>query len=332
MRKIMTDEVKTEAIRLYRDEGLSGLQIGQRLGFHDRGTTVYRTLHEAGIFPQALAESGEKLLGNGGRKRFGPEEEEEIATLYRQGFSIPDLIERFRCDWKTIIGTLKRKSVPVQRRGKRAHKFTDEQVSDVLTRWKSGQSATSIARLYDVQRSTMQRLLVMNGGGDRPPGVIRGLPEEKIQAILKMWNGGESQVTISKTFGISQPSVGRILRLFGGKVDIRRARGSLHGLWKGGRIHVEGYAHVLISPDHIFWPMANTQGYVGEHRLRMAEKLGRPLTRGETVHHIDGNPLNNDIENLQLRLGRHGKGAVYHCADCGSTNIIASPLRAVKEE
>lgn len=326
MRKIMTDEVKAEVIRLYRDGGLGGPQIARQFGFRDGGSVVYRTLHEAGIFPRALAESGEKLLSNGGQRRFRPEEEAEIAASYRQGFSIPNLIERYQCDWTTIIGALKRQSTPIQRRGKRAHKFTGEQVSDILTRWKNGQSSTSIARLYKVQRTTIGRLLIVNGEGSRPPGVIRGLPEDKVQAILKMWNGGESQVTISKAFDISQSSVRRTLLLFNVKLETRRARGESHGLWKGGRVLIEGYTHVLISPDHAFWSMANTMGYAAEHRLIMAQKLKRPLTRSETVHHIDGNPLNNDIENLQLRLGRHGKGVVYHCADCGSTNIIASPL------
>lgn len=36
------------------------------------------------------------------------------------------------------------------------------------------------------------------------------------------------------------------------------------------------------------------------HRVVMERHIGRALTRGEVVHHIDGNPLNNDISNLQL--------------------------------
>jgi len=32
----------------------------------------------------------------------------------------------------------------------------------------------------------------------------------------------------------------------------------------------------------------------------MEEQLGRKLKSNEIVHHIDGNPLNNDPENLEL--------------------------------
>ena len=36
------------------------------------------------------------------------------------------------------------------------------------------------------------------------------------------------------------------------------------------------------------------------HRLVMEEHLGRKLNRNEYVHHIDGNPHNNDIDNLEI--------------------------------
>lgn len=40
----------------------------------------------------------------------------------------------------------------------------------------------------------------------------------------------------------------------------------------------------------------------------MEEKLGRPLEPNEDVHHIDGNPLNNDLSNLEIRIhGEHQK-------------------------
>jgi hypothetical protein len=53
----------------------------------------------------------------------------------------------------------------------------------------------------------------------------------------------------------------------------------------------------------------------------MARRLGRPLSRGETVHHIDGDHKNNSPGNLQLRHGKHGKGISMFCLDCGSHNI-----------
>lgn len=57
-----------------------------------------------------------------------------------------------------------------------------------------------------------------------------------------------------------------------------------------------GYV-VIWNPDH---PMARKNGYVLEHRLVMSEHLGRTLEEYEHVHHIDGNRMNNKIENLEL--------------------------------
>lgn len=42
------------------------------------------------------------------------------------------------------------------------------------------------------------------------------------------------------------------------------------------------------------------RGYSFLHRKVMAESIGRPLERGEVVHHIDGDRQNNVISNLFL--------------------------------
>jgi hypothetical protein len=104
-------------------------------------------------------------------------------------------------------------------------------------------------------------------------------------------------------------------------------RGPKHWAWKGGRYaHAGGYVALYIHPDHPMYVMAHNSGRVLEHRLVMAESLGRPLTRHETVHHVNGDRQDNRLENLQLRQGKHGNGMVYTCRDCGSHNVEARKL------
>jgi hypothetical protein len=80
--------------------------------------------------------------------------------------------------------------------------------------------------------------------------------------------------------------------------------------WKGGRsrFSATGYVVVLVSPDH---PMANKNGYVLEHRLVMAKAIGRHLGPQEVVHHVNGDPSDNRLENLML-FANHSAHMKHH--------------------
>lgn len=61
--------------------------------------------------------------------------------------------------------------------------------------------------------------------------------------------------------------------------------------------------------------------WLAEHRVIMEQILGRPLKKGESVHHKNGIRHDNSPENLELWLGaiRYGQRATdIHCPKCGS--------------
>ena len=98
--------------------------------------------------------------------------------------------------------------------------------------------------------------------------------------------------------------------------------------WKGGRTRTtEGYIWLKLDENDPYVCMTDPQRrYILEHRYVMAQYLGRALYTWETVHHNDGDKENNTISNLQLRIGRHGKGQSYKCMDCGSHRLEPTPL------
>jgi hypothetical protein len=85
---------------------------------------------------------------------------------------------------------------------------------------------------------------------------------------------------------------------------IVRSRPNAYGGNGEGWVTRAGYKAYQL-PDH---PAATKAGYVLEHRMIVSDHLGRPLLSTETVHHRNGDRLDNRLENLELRTGRHGKG------------------------
>jgi hypothetical protein len=73
-----------------------------------------------------------------------------------------------------------------------------------------------------------------------------------------------------------------------------------------GHLDNQGYRRHRINGKNVF-----------EHRLVMEQVLARKLLRSETVHHKNGDRLDNRPENLEVWIGNHPRGATEeHCSTC----------------
>jgi transposase-like protein len=316
-RRVFTPEQEQRVVDAYRS-GQTLQQIAATMG--GTTTSVANTLRRHGVERRRGADAHGSRIAQG-----DPELQAEALRLYTEGYSVKRLSERYGCN-TTVISDLLRESGTTLHPGGKAHpRFrTEAECMALVAEYEAGASIKGLARRYGCGAPVIARAIVRGGGTPRNPGISKVWTDETLGWAAEQYRAGRSQQSIAAELGCDQSAVSARLRRIGVIPPAPRARGADHGSWRGGRtIDGNGYVSVLVMPDDLPYCKPNSSGRVLEHRLVMGRALGRPLRRHETVHHIDGNTQNNEIENLQLRQGRHGKGVVMTCRSCGSHDIEA---------
>lgn len=75
-------------------------------------------------------------------------------------------------------------------------------------------------------------------------------------------------------------------------------RGANHRSWRGGR-YIDAHGYMMVH-HHNNTARSKWEHYIKEHVFVMENHQGRKLGKDEIVHHIDGNRLNNVLDNLFL--------------------------------
>lgn len=145
-----------------------------------------------------------------------------------------------------------------------------------------------IARLVGVQFQTIGKWMKKYGLKPRPYGTT-GLGYRFMGHVLSE----ETKNKISKAHTGKKLSFEHIAKII---KNLSHFSGDKSLSWKGGRwIDKTGYQEVY-CPDQ----STRSKPYIKEHRLVMQLYLGRKLLSSEHIHHLNGNKLDNRIENLIL--------------------------------
>ena len=311
-----THENDTEIAALYL-AGETGKSIARRFGITDQ--TVYRALGRQGISRRAARPPSNWDNSDSSRR--------DLVAAYEAGESIRTIARRLRIHTRLVTRVLD-ESGPGWRHPGGRRRFSDEEAAEFARAYQAGESLTEIGRRHDVSAPVVRRYLIRAGVTLRPLGAPAFWTEER-KAEAARYHQAEYQLKdIAAVMGCSTRGLAKILADLGVREIPPGPRGEDHHSWRGGRI-IDGAGYVRVKVGDAEQHLADDLGrdsYMMEHRLVMARLLGRRLLKSETVHHIDNDRQHNDPGNLQLRQGKHGKGAVFRCASCGSHDIEAVSL------
>lgn len=297
--------------------GETGYSIARRFGVTD--PTIYRALKRQGITRRPGGQRTNWVDTEDNRKA--------LVAAYENGESIRTIAQRLRINMRRVTQVLDEAGLRWRHPGGKP-RFSDKEAAEFARAYQTGETLTQIGKRYGVAAQVVRRYLIRAGVTIRPVGAPAFWTEDRKAEAVRRYRDREQLKDIAAAMGCGTATLTRTLVELGiHEKKQTRVRGERHHCWRGGRsVRTDGYVQVKVSDAERHLADATRTEYMLEHRLVMARLLGRRLLKSETVHHIDNDRQNNRPENLQLRQGKHGSGAVFRCASCGSHDIEAVSL------
>jgi len=134
--------------------------------------------------------------------------------------------------------------------------------------------------------------------------------DKEEQEIVRAYKVGMlSLVQIADAYGGVPSTIWGVLKRCGAELRSRSEAGHLAKANPNGHIS-KGYRILnilsLSNNDQQLARQMTKRLTIKEHRIVVAHHIGQPLTKRDTVHHKDGDKLNNNLSNLAIMTqGQH---------------------------
>ncbi len=280
--------------------GGTGDEIGRQFGI--TGVTVYRALKRQGIARRQACPRSDWEDTEQNRR--------DLVAAYETGTGIARLARKFHVNGRRVVQILDESGHTGRHPGGK-RRFTDEDASEFARLYQAGESLTQLGKQYGVSTQVVRRYLLRAGVELRPVGAPAFWTDERKAEVTRYYLAGHQIQDIAKVMGCGIDTLTRTLVELGvhEKKPYDR-RGENSPSWQGGRVvRDDGYIQVRVTDENRHLADTNRSGYMLEHRLVMARKLGRPLLPGETPHHKNLIRSDNSPGNLELWVTSQPKGA-----------------------
>lgn len=237
-----------------------------------------------------------------------PENTAEVERLWHEGLGVQKIARRAGTGNDVVSRVLRERGVQT-RYGGQNHRFKGEQIATLITEYEAGASLNQLSRRHGGSAVVVRNTLQRNGVQLREKNSPLFWSPERLTWLKAQYEADRSEASIAAELELSQAAVSKRLRSIGLLARQTHPSGPSHPGWKGGTTTRGGYTRVMLPDNDPMVSMRNSSGYVPEHRLVMARKLGRPLLPSETPHHKNLLRSDNSPDNLELWLTSQPSGA-----------------------
>jgi transposase-like protein len=273
--------------------GKNGKEVGRQFGVTD--VTVFRALKRQGI-PRRPSHAHPIWEDTEGNRR-------DLVEAYKAGESILAIAKRLRTNTRRVMRVLDESGLSWRHPGGKK-RFSDEDSAEFARAYRAGETLTQIAKQHRASTQVIRRYLLRAGVELRPVGAPAFWTDERKAEAVRRHQAGEQIKDSAKAMGCGTTTLTNTLIELGVHERPSRPLGEAHPSWQGGRTVTEGgYIQIKVTDQNreLAGP-ARRDGHVLEHRLVMAQKLGRPLRPGERPHHRNLIRDDNTPDNLELWL------------------------------